>query len=152
MYIAETEKGSGSSSNFMSLRNKNRCGFKEFYDISNAQYSYRLQKDLSDRNLAPKVLSQIGRIRFSDGSSSEWGYVSETARLMPKCLVCYDDVCYADDYVPGCSNARQINSVVRKLRKLDISYFDSHSHNFGYIRRNRKYILVPIDFGSESVG
>lgn len=151
MYTVDRDIGCGSRSGFMTLKNRQRCGFKTFLDFYSADYAYRLQRSLSYKNLAPKVLSQVGRVRFRNGSLSSWGYVSETARLMPRCFVCCDEVCYASDHIRGCNNTRQIKRVLDKLIRLDIYYEDSHSHNFGYIRRNRKYILVPIDFGKESV-
>lgn len=124
-------------------------GFKEFYDKDDAEYAYETQDVLSIHNLAPKVLSQVGKIRYSNGELSSWGYITEIAETIGcggnecSCGECDDDLSY--EY------ADRIRKLVDKIADIGFEFMDAHIGNVGYIRRKGKKVLVCIDCGEESV-
>jgi len=74
--------------------------------------------------------------------------LTELAKPMRQCRskLC-DGVCFNSD----CPNSQMISHIVYNLSKYyDLEYADGHKDNFGYIRRDKENILVPIDFGIES--
>ncbi|MFM9151735.1 MAG: hypothetical protein ACKOPU_05620 [Candidatus Planktophila sp.] len=125
-------------------------GFKEFDDKESAEYAHGVQSKLSQYNLAPKVLSDIGKIRYRDNLElSRWGYISEMAEIIGcggnecSCGDCDDDLPY--------QNQNKIDKLIRKIDDLGLEFMDAHIGNVGYIRRNGKKVLVCIDCGEESV-
>lgn len=141
----------GSKSSFYYIDDER--GFKEFEYKEDAEYARNTQLALAKYNLAPKVLSEVGRIRLpNDGTYSEefsgWGFITETAEM----LGCGGNDC-------GCGECDDVyKSIFKRIRKLcskieDIGYsfVDDHIGNVGYIRRRGRKVLVCIDTGSESV-
>ncbi len=84
----------GSKNAFYRIQKKigrKRVGFKEFENKREADFAHRIQKHLAQYNLAPMVYGDVGYIRKYNHDSDEftaYGYLTEVARLMPKC---YDD-------------------------------------------------------------
>ena len=148
MTIVGSYENAGSRSAFYVIDNKR--GFKEFSDKSEAVYAHTVQSKLSCIDLAPAVLSQVGKIRKSHGGLSDWGYITEIAEMIGcggnecNCGECDEDFyyMYADKIQDLTDNM---------LRIAGIEFMDNHIGNVGFIRRNRKKILVCIDFGQESV-
>jgi hypothetical protein len=148
MTIVGSYENRGSRSAFYVIDNKR--GFKEFDDKNEAVYAHNVQSKLSYVDLAPDVLSQIGKIRKSDGSLSKWGYITEIAEIIGcggnecSCGECDED--YYDMYEDKIQDLTD-----NMLRIAGIEFMDNHIGNVGFVRRNRKKVLVCIDFGSESV-
>jgi hypothetical protein len=124
-------------------------GFKEFETEEDAQYAHYVQNKLSYHNLAPKVLSDIGKIRFRhDMQLSGWGYITEIAEV----IGCGGNDCSCgecEDIFDSMS--RQRNRLVNKIYDLGLEFMDDHVGNVGYVKRNGKKVLVCIDCGQESV-
>lgn len=127
-------------------------GFKEFATIEDAEYACGVQTDLSYHNLAPKVLSEIGRIRMpknlSDNKLSGWGYITEIAEV----IGCSGNDCYCGE----CEDVfdtmrRKVNNLINKIDSVGYNFADAHVGNVGYVKRNGKKVLVCIDTGEESV-
>jgi hypothetical protein len=148
MTIVGSYENAGSRSAFYVIDNKR--GFKEFSDKSEAVYAHTVQDKLSTYDMAPNVLSQVGKIRKSNGSLSDWGYITEIAETIGcggnecSCGECDDD--YEFMYVDKIQDLTD-----NMLRIAGIEFMDNHIGNVGFIRRNRKKVLVCIDFGQESV-
>ena len=137
----------GSRSQFYRVVHDKKMGFKSFRDKKLADFAYGIQKTLAQYNDAPKVYGEVGRIRFC-GELTDWGYLTEIARPMKQC---WDDDCDGECYRGSCENSMKIQSVLHYLSRYHgLEYSDAHSANFGYIRRDKTRILVPIDFGVES--
>lgn len=143
----------GSRSSFYRLKNR-RSGFKDFDSKDHAEFAHKVQSKLSSYNLAPKVYSDVGRIIVPSGYEagqtelSGWGYVTEVARTLPEC---YDEDCSNEEcYESACANGRIIDKILYRLYEVGIEYADGHRGNFGYVRRNKKWIPVVIDVGVES--
>lgn len=141
--------GHGSRSNFYVI-DKTR-GFKTFCDMYHAEYARDVQITLSRLNLAPNVLSEIGRIRI-DNRLSECGYITELAEILscnhwtksPLCPRC-EKKCY-----------KKYNKKISKLvdsiySHTEYEFVDDNFGNVGFIVRDTKKILVCIDTGRESV-
>ena len=131
---------------------RKRIGFKEFENKSEANFAYRIQSILAEKDLAPRVYGEVGRISYGDANGlpdglSNYGYLTEIARPVP---YCDDDECDGDCYGYGCKNAIKFLEVVEMLRHYGLDYNDHHRGNFGYVRRNKKSVLVVIDVGIES--
>lgn len=145
----------GSRNTFYVLKNRKGVGFKSFENKEKAEFARRVQSKLAEDNLAPRVYSVVGRIMIpSDYDTDEmtlsnWGYVTEIAKPMPEC---YDDDCDGDCCGTGCENSITIENVVNCLDESGLEYIDGHRGNFGFVRRNRKWIAVVIDVGIESFG
>ena len=145
----------GSRNTFYRLKNRRGAGFKSCESKEEADFAHRVQKKLSENYLAPRVYSDVGRIMVPDSYEngeivlSNWGYVTEIAKSMP---VCYDDDCdgYCNDSC--CENSVIIDNVVDYLNEVGLEYTDGHRGNFGFVRRNKQWIPVVIDVGSESFG
>jgi hypothetical protein len=58
-------------------------------------------------------------------------------------LIC---ICFDED----CKNSKVIRDVVSCLDWEGLSYSDAHRGNFGYVRRNKRWIPIVIDVGIES--
>jgi hypothetical protein len=124
-------------------------GFKEFESCEQAEYAHNVQKKLSQYNLAPKVYSEVGRIRIGkEKELSQWGFMTEIAEMLGcggndcGCGEC-DDV-YEEKF-PA------IKRLHKKLEKIGINFADDHIGNIGYIRRRGRKVLVCIDTGEESI-
>ena len=146
----------GSRSSFYVIDNKR--GFKEFDNKEDAEYAHRVQSKLSMNNLAPLVLSDIGKIRYrlsdiiackDNGMTlSGWGYITEIAEMIGcggndcECGECADifDTKY-----------RQVNRLVNKIEDMGLEFMDAHVGNVGYVIRRGKKVLVCVDCGEESV-
>jgi hypothetical protein len=127
-------------------------GFKEFGDMEDAEYAYNVQSSLSQYNLAPKVLSEIGRVRMpknlSDKKLSGWGYITEIAEV----IGCGGNECFCgdcDDIYDSLS--KKVNRLISDIDNVGYNFADAHPGNVGYIKRNGRKILVCIDTGEESV-
>jgi len=148
MTIVGKYENGGSMSAFYVIDNKR--GFKEFCDKREAEYAHSVQSKLEDYNMAPYVLSQVGKIRMNNGDLSCWGYITEIAKTigcggnMCNCGECDDDLEF--------SYENQISNLAyRMMKKAGVEFIDSHIGNVGFVRRNGKKVLVCIDFGTESV-
>lgn len=148
MTIVGSYDNCGSRSAFYVIDNKR--GFKEFGDKEEAEYAHAVQSKLSNYDMAPCVLSDIGKIRKSHGGLSSWGYITEIAEIIGcggnecSCGECDEDYYEMYEY--------KIQDLTdNMLRIAGIEFMDNHIGNVGFIRRNRKKILVCIDFGQESV-
>ena len=146
----------GSRSSFYVIDNKR--GFKEFDNKEAAEYAHCVQSKLSMNNLAPLVLSDIGKIRYrlsdivackDNGMTlSGWGYITEIAEMIGcggndcECGECADifDTKY-----------RQVNRLVNKIEDMGLEFIDAHVGNVGYVVRRGRQVLVCVDCGSESV-
>ena len=128
---------------------RKRIGFKEFENKNEANFAYRIQSILADKDLAPKVYGQVGRIQKSgyDGELTGYGYLTEIARPM---AYCNDEYCDGECFDSDCRNSTIIADIVGMLHFYGLAYSDHHRGNFGYVRRNRQWIPVVIDVGIES--
>lgn len=123
-------------------------GFKEFETEEDAQYAHYVQNKLADNNLAPRVLSDIGKIRFrQDMVLSNWGYITEIAEMM--CCGGNEGCEYCEDIYD--SKYKQVHRLTSKIYDLGMEFMDAHVGNVGYVKRNGKKVLVCIDCGKESV-
>jgi hypothetical protein len=147
MTIVGQYENAGSTSAFYVIDNKR--GFKEFCDKREAEYAHSVQSKLEYWNMAPYVLSQVGKIRKSNGDLSDWGYITEIAKTIGcggnscSCGDCGDDLEFSYD--------APINKLSLSMEEVGISFVDSHIGNVGFVRRKGRKVLVCIDFGSESV-
>jgi len=129
---------------------RKRIGFKEFGNKQEAVFAHRVQKHLAQYNLAPMVYGDVGYIRkYSDdsGEFTSYGYLTEVARQMPDCR---SEHCDGECFDTSCKNSYIINNVVDAMAFHGLSYTDHHRGNFGYVRREGKWIPVVIDVGAES--
>lgn len=140
---------SGSRSSFYVIDDER--GFKDFEGYDEAEYAHNVQSMLAAYDLAPKVLSDIGKIRYRDDFElSGWGYITEIAET----IGCGGNECSCGecDYE---GMAEVYNSCIEKLCKkiyvLGLEFMDAHIGNVGYVVRNGKRKLVCIDCGQESV-
>lgn len=142
----------GSRSQFYTIDDKR--GFKEFDSKDDAEDARKTQLALAEYNLAPKVLSEVGRIRlpknlrYTNRKLSRWGFITERAELVScggndcDCGECED---VYDNMLP------KIERLTAKIDKIGYSFVDNHIGNIGYVRRRGRKVLVCIDTGSESV-
>lgn len=148
MTIVGSYENCGSRSAFYVIDSKR--GFKEFADKDEAVHAHAVQDKLSSYDMAPYVLSQIGKIRKSDGSLSNYGYITEIAQVIGcggnecTCGKCEED--YYDMYEDKIQDLTD-----NMIRIAGVEFMDNHIGNVGFVRRNRKKVLVCIDFGQESV-
>lgn len=115
-----------------------KIAFKEFASKTKAIYARKIQVKLSKFNLAPKVLSRITKLRYAQSivgwtpDYSDWGYVTELAE--------HRDLSHS-----------QIQNLVDTIySETKLKFWDCHSSNIAYIKRNGKYKPVCIDTGKES--
>jgi hypothetical protein len=140
---------SGSRNGFYHIVGSNRqCGFKEFENVESANWSYRVQTELSKVSAAPLVYSQVGRIRLDNGKLSRWGYITEVAS---KVRYCNKNNCCCDifNYDPNCKNYKRIAELIDIMYDMGLDFHDGHIANFGMVKRNSKKIIVLIDTGAE---
>jgi hypothetical protein len=148
MTIVGSYENAGSRSAFYVIDNKR--GFKEFCQKSEAEYAHTVQDKLSTYDMAPYVLSQVGKIRKNSGELSDWGYITEIAEI----IGCGGNECSCGECDEDCYefyNDKIQDLTDNMLRIVGVEFMDNHIGNVGFIRRNRKKILVCIDFGQESV-
>lgn len=151
MYIGQYEDA-GSRNTFYRLKNR-KYGFKSFEGKEFAIFAHNVQKKLAEKNLAPRVYSDVGRIRIPDMYDNEsfelsdWGYITEIAKTMRDCD---DECCDGECFQSDCYNGMVIEGVLDDLRNAGLGYVDAHRGNFGYVRRNKAWVPVVIDVGSES--
>lgn len=131
---------------------KKRIGFKEFENRGEANFAYKIQSILAEKDLAPRVYGEVGRISYRGANGlpdglSNYGYLTEIARPVPDCN---SEECSGDCYDDGCCNSVRFLEVVEMLRHYGLDYSDHHRGNFGYVRRNKRSVLVVIDVGVES--
>lgn len=127
---------------------RKRIGFKEFENKQEAEFAHRVQKHLSQFDLAPMVYGDVGMIRRHDGELTAYGYLTEVAKPMPEC---YDDeYCDGECFESECSNGTTISEVVYDLDEQGLTYADAHRGNFGFVRRKGRWVPVVIDVGIES--
>jgi len=142
----------GSKNAFYIIKDKKidrkRIGFKEFESEKEAKFAHRVQKHLAQFDLAPMVYGDVGMIRRYDGEMTCYGYLTEVARPMPVCRD--DEYCDGECFESSCKNGIAIMGIVSDLDEHGLSYNDSHRGNFGYVRRNGKWVTVVIDLGIES--
>lgn len=153
---------SGSQNSFYKLVGK-PYGFKSFPNKSLATFAHAVQSHLSPYS-APKVYSPVSRIRVPNyfivkdkkGNMitktelvlSNWGYLTEIAK--PYRCTTWD--CDGDcSSCEACKNYYSIQSLIDELYNCGIDYIDAHENNLGYVVRNKRRVLVPIDFGRESL-
>lgn len=149
MYKVKKFVDSGSRSYFYNLHGSRRKGFKTFLDREDAEYAHRIQSELAENDFAPRVYSEVGKIRGFDGQLTRWGYITEIAET----LSCGDN-CSCDDCM---ERETDIESDIEDLRSsiedfTGYDFYDAHIGNVGYVKRHGKKVLVCIDTGRESVG
>ena len=137
----------GSRSSFFIIDEER--GFKEFENKSQADYARFVQMKLAEYNLAPKVYSEVGRIRIGENKEwSQWGFMTEIAQMLGcggnECGCGECDDLYEEKYP-------SIRRLHKKLEKIGVDFADDHIGNVGYVKRRGKWILVCIDTGEESV-
>lgn len=139
----------GSRNAFYIIKNKKigrkKVGFKEFENKRKADFAHRVQSHLSGYDLAPMVYGQVGRIRKPDGDLTHYGYLTEVARTMSSCR----KSSYKNNMITATENVL-IERLISKLADYGLDYCDGHRGNFGFVRRNNKWIPVVIDVGVES--
>ena len=149
MYNA-TYVNEGSRSQFYQLDDKR--GFKEFDDIDAAEYARTVQYRLAQYNLAPMVLSEVGRIRNPDKQSNRkftgWGFITEIAEM----IGCGGNECDCGECEEVYDRMyRKVNNLRAKISNTGYEFMDAHPGNVGYVKRKGKKVLVCIDTGAESV-
>lgn len=146
MYTVKKYVDRGSRSSFYKLNQRGK-GFKTFEYKENAEYAHRVQSELAMSNLAPRVYSEVGRIRIGN-RLSEWGYITEVAKtITPHQANCDCDYCETLESRYG----DEIDSLVSDIEGVGYEFGDCHVGNVGYVKREGFNILVCIDTGEESV-
>ena len=139
----------GSRSSFYVIDKKR--GFKDFETREHAEYAHRVQSELSMNNLAPLVLSEVGKIRYrEDMELSGWGYITEIAQM----IGCGGNDCYCgecEDILETKTKSRQLARLLSKITEMGFDFADAHVGNVGYVIRKGKKVLVCIDCGEESI-
>ena len=136
----------GSRSSFYVIDDKR--GFKEFDNKDAAEYAHCVQSKLSMHNLAPLVLSDIGKIRYRhDMVLSGWGYITEIAEM----ICCGgNDGCEDCEYEDEKIHKKKLR-LCAKIYDMGLEFMDAHVGNVGYVIRRGKKVLVCVDCGEESV-
>ena len=137
----------GSSAKFYKLKDKNR-GFKEFDDEESAIIAHRNQTELAEYDLAPRVYSEVGRIRVKNNRLSRWGYITEIAAT----LGCGGNDCECCDRDElECEWSNEIADLCDQMESYGFNFSDCHSGNVGFVKRHGRMVMVCIDTGDESV-
>lgn len=147
--IANKRSGSGSVSCFYKLKNTKNRGFKTFLSYDDAIIAYRNQKILAKYDLAPRVYSEVGKVRVGNGKSlSRWGYITEIAET----IGCGGNSCYCCDR-DELEDAYydEIVQLLDDMEDVGFEFHDSHIGNVGYVNRGGVRLMVCIDTGKESV-
>jgi hypothetical protein len=151
-YVLEKYHSCGSRSDFYTLKDS-IYGFKTFKNKDDAERARSTQIVLAEHDLAPKVYSEVGRIKVGKSKKrqqlSNWGYITEVAEL-PGCggNACECGDCeYLEDELFD-----EIENLKFEINETTNYYFsDAHVGNIGYVRRGIHKLLVCIDTGYESV-
>lgn len=146
MYTVKKYVDKGSRSSFYKLNQRGK-GFKTFQTRKDAEYAHTIQSELSLSDLAPKVYSEVGRIRIGN-RLSPWGYITEVAKtITPHGSGCDCDKCdmIEDKY------SDEISGLQSDIEDAGYYFCDAHTGNVGFVKRNGYNILVCIDTGRESV-
>jgi len=124
------------------IKNQPNLVFKEFKNKKKAAEAHSIQKRLSRFDLAPKIYTDICRLKFvykdnvyfSDPSN--WGFVTELA----------------ETHDPATKiTMKDIQNLVNDIElKTGLKFWDCHWFNVGIIKRDRKNLVVCIDTGKES--
>ena len=145
-YVIDKFVDEGCASQFYKLKGSKR-GFKSFDTYENALIAHYHQSKLADLTLAPRVYSEVGKIRRGKKLTG-WGYITEIA----KTIVCGGNECgccdrdgLEDDYMEA------INELVSEMEDHGFYFGDCHIGNVGYIIRHGERVLVCIDTGDESI-
>lgn len=124
---------------FYTINSSYGIAFKEFISKSRAEYARKVQVKLSKFDLAPKVVSNLCRLKYETlfpNQKSGWGYVTEVAKTIDK---------------KGSISLKHIQKLVDDIyEKTKLKFWDCHWQNLGYIIRSGKKKLVCIDTGKES--
>jgi hypothetical protein len=157
---------SGSRNSFYKMK-KSRYGFKSFPNKELADFAHSVQNALSAENLAPKVYSPVSKIRIPNYITvsrngklstrtemvlSEWGYLTEIAKLYACDEDCYGDCCGDCAWNNCCKNHQSILDLLADISDMGLHYTDCHEGNLGWVTRRGKKVLVVIDVGRESIG
>lgn len=146
-YALDRYVGEGCTTSFFRLK-RSRRGFKLFESYESAYVSHYNQIELAQHDLAPRVYSQVGRVRTDWNTLSNWGYITEIAKTIVcpgnECECCDRDGLYED-------MEDEIEELRNKIEELGFYWPDDHAGNVGYVRRNSTDILVCIDTGDESL-
>jgi hypothetical protein len=127
----------GGCAEFYWIKEDKTLGFKQFGSKKNATIAYNKQKLLSKFDLAPKVIGKITKLKYEWGDNTNWGYVTERAKILDENLMK--------------KRLRDIQNLVQDIeRKTKLKFWDCHYWNIGYVKRNNKAKLVCIDTGAES--
>lgn len=128
----------GGYSTLFFIYKQSKLAFKEYITKSRAKYARKIQKKLSKYDLAPKVYSDICKIKFhkSMGRKTGWGYVTELAEPIDN---------YEHDYLEDIQNL--VDDI---YASTGLKFWDCHHNNTGFITRNNHKKLVCIDTGRES--
>jgi hypothetical protein len=151
-YTLEKYRACGSRSDFYTLKDS-AYGFKTFRNKKDADYARDTQIMLAELNLAPRVYSEVGKIRIGKSKKrqrlSNWGYITEIAEIVgcgePGCSC---DICYEVEE-DLCGEIAELQMTIDS--DTGYSFGDAHIGNVGYVNRNGMDILVCIDTGEESV-
>lgn len=147
MYKVKKKSGEGCASSFYILTCGTK-GFKEFDSKLKADIAYDNQVILSEYDLAPRVYSEVGKIRKKGKKLSGWGYITEIAELVccpgNECDCCDRDALESHYY-------DEIESLQNDMLDINMELHDSHIGNVGYVVRNTWPCMVCIDTGDESV-
>jgi hypothetical protein len=134
---------SGSSTSFYNI-GRGR-GFKTFYTKQDAEVARAYQIILNVQGFAPKVYSEIGRIKIGN-ILSNWGYITQKV----KTLGCQDSAGGCDCYKCERAESKWMDEI-ENLRdtiseECGVTVGDLHLGNFGIMGGS----LVVIDTGIES--
>lgn len=146
MYTIKKFSGNGSRSEFYKLNQRGK-GFKTFLSYEDAEYARDVQCELSEWDLAPRVYSEVGRIRIGE-TLSAWGYITEVAKVIAAHSISCN--CYKCDNLEN-EYEEEIGELQERIERVGYYFGDAHTGNVGYITRNSKKIMVCIDTGEESV-
>lgn len=151
-YAVKNYKSEGSRSSFYTIKNSKR-GFKTFEDYDSAFIAHYNQKELAKYDLAPRVYSDVGRIRLHGKRLSDWGYITEIAQT----IGCGGNDC-------GCCDREElevdyedyITELCQNMEDNGFYFGDCHIGNVGFVVRKNALgekvnVMVCIDTGDESV-
>jgi hypothetical protein len=146
MYTVKRYVDAGSRSSFYKLNQRGK-GFKTFWDKESAEYAHSVQSELSMSDLAPRVYSEVGRIRIGN-KLSDWGYITEVAKtITPHDVNCDCENCETLEE----RYREEIDTLVSDIEEAGYYFGDCHTGNVGYVKREGYTVLVCIDTGEESV-
>lgn len=129
----------GGYSALFRIKEEPLLGFKEFISKPRAKYSREIQLVLSKFDLAPKVYSNLCKMKYHKlfpSQTTGWGYITEIARPIDK---------------KGIVSPKRIQDLVDEIfDKTKLKFWDCHFSNIGLVKRQNVKKLVCIDTGKES--